>query len=139
MKRYVMLFIFVVFCFLGNVLPGEAGEQGEVSKKAYYGTVTKFSDLTTDSLYKSTMSSGTNKVYSLPGGVSLCSWINNYIGNKATRTATYSSTGTYSMPYTVNISLDPSGAHLATQMVVSTQLFEFDSVYTSGGWSPDSF
>lgn len=137
MKKKVVMAALVALA-LGNTMSVSAAARA--NSASYSGYVTKTADYVTEALYKTTLGSGTNKVSSIPAGVSLCSWINNYLGMQVTKTAHYNSTGTYSMTFTTDdISIDTPGVHLSTKMVISTQWFEFDSASTSGTWSPDPF
>lgn len=137
-KRKLVLAALVVLA-LGNTMLVSAA--AEVNSAAYSGYVTKTTDYVTSALRKTTLDAGTNKVSSISEDASLCSWINNYLGERVTDKANYSAAGTYSMAYAENIdiSIGTSGKHLSTTMAVSTRWFEFDSVNTSGTWSPDPF
>lgn len=135
-KKKVMLAVLVVLA-LGNTLSVAAATSA--NSASYSGYVKKTEDYVTDSLYKTTVNSGTNKVSSITAGASLCSWINNYIGMQVTDKANFSGAGTYSMPFNVTADVENPGGHLSTTMVISTRWYEFDSANAAGEWSPDPF
>lgn len=134
-EKKKMIFALLIALALGNTMSVAAS----VNSEPYSGYVKKTEDYVTDPLYKTTVAAGTNKVSSISAGVSLCSWINNYIGLQVTDKANFSSTGTYSMPFNVEADVEHPGGHLSTQMVISTRWYEFDSANCSGKWSPDPF
>lgn len=138
MKKKILLASMAVLVF-GNAMSVSAATQA--NSASYSGYVTKKADYVTDSLYKTVLGDATNEVSSITTGVSLCSWINNFIGLQVTNKADYDGTGTYTMAYKddVEISIDRPGGHLSTTMTISTQWFEFTSANTSGTWSPDPF
>lgn len=137
MKKKVVLATLVALA-LGNAMSVSAADQ--VNNIVYAGYVMKTEDLTAYALHKTTLGDGTNKVHALTSGVSLCSWINNYLGMQVTEKAYYNSLGTYSMEFTTGaITIERPGGHLSTTMTISTQWFEFDTAYTAGEWSPDPF
>ncbi len=137
MKKKVVLAALVALA-LGNTMSVSAAARA--SSASYSGYVTKTADYVTEALFKMTLGKGTNEVSYVEASRSLCSWINNYLGDQVTKTAHYDSAGTYSMEFTTDkISVEVPGNHLSTTMVISTQWFEFNSASTSGTWSPDPF
>ena len=103
-KKKMVLAALVVLA-LGNTMSVSAATRA--NSAAYSGYVTKTADYVTDSLYKTTVNSGTNKVDYVESGRSLCSWINNYLSMRVTDKADYDSAGTYPMAFDKVADVEP--------------------------------
>lgn len=127
----VLVLTTLVGLFLGNTLFVSA----EINKASYgYTYIAKTDDYKSPYLQKvNGNDDATNKVSQVEGGRTLCSWCENWLGNKFTNKSSYNSAEAVHMQYT------HTGETGSARLVISTVLTNFQETGTSGTWSPDYF
>ncbi len=128
LKRAVVI-TSLVGLLAGNIMVVSA----EIQSADYSGTVRKFTDYTTETLYKEVKDDdASNLVSYVEGNRKLCSWILNYLGNSPTNKVYYDSEGSYYMQFG-----EKNKGTGTTKLNISTQITNFTDTNTSGVWSPD--
>lgn len=129
-KRNVILVVMVILA-LGNTLSITAAAELENSV-AYSGYVKSGQNYAVSLPCQTVYGEIINQVDYIDSNHGLCCWANDYLGVQITEKVHYSATGTYCL--TFNVALDETlpNVNSTISLIISTQLFEFSPVYTSG-------
>lgn len=128
-KRNVILAAMVILT-LGNTLPTAAAElENSVTYSGYVKSGQNFSvSLPCHTIHGEII----NQVDYIDSNKGLCCWANDYLGEQITEKLYYSAVGTHYLPFNVTEDVKNPNANSTISFIISTQLFEFSPIFTSG-------